>query len=236
MCLKLLGGLRVARTFAMDALAETQLAATLDAPTCALCSRTHPEGAPGRTEGSRFQCRQCLSLQTMLYRNVGSGALRDFSTPERQQFYAKCHEECPGQGYEWKTVRSVLVSRMVTRQLTEAGVGVETESLPLSVWLSRGWEESVVRSCPCHKEQELGGTEVFAVPIRKDWWRETHSRMAEKVLELERAVKRGKDQTSLAGACELEVGAAPEGVSKGGSKGGAKKGEAEDRQDEPEDG
>ena len=33
LCLKLLGGLHVARTFAMGTLAETQLAATLDAPT-----------------------------------------------------------------------------------------------------------------------------------------------------------------------------------------------------------
>ena len=36
------------------------------------------------------------------------------------------------QGHDWKTVRSVR--RMVTRELTEADLGVEKASLPTSVW------------------------------------------------------------------------------------------------------
>ena len=58
-----------------------------------------------------------MVVLSRFYRNVGAGALKDFTQPERQQFYAKCQEESPGQGYEWRTVKSVLISRMVTRQL-----------------------------------------------------------------------------------------------------------------------
>ena len=45
------------------------------ARTCKLCRRTLPAGASGRTKGKTWQCRTCLSLKTMLYRNLGSGTV-----------------------------------------------------------------------------------------------------------------------------------------------------------------
>ena len=177
---------------------------------CTLCQRALPADTAGRSDArtGRFQCRGCQTLQTMLYRHVGPGALRDFDNKERQDFFTKCHTDCPAHGYEWQTVRSCLVSRMVTRHLCEQGQQAQTEALPLSVWLSRGWEEHVIRSCPSHCEESLCGTEVFSVPVRMEYWRDVHSRMSSG-----RAVqqKRGKAAAGDTpnGSVELEVGEAP---------------------------
>ena len=197
-------------------------------PTCVLCGRTLEEGAPGRTEGARFKCRACLTLETLLYRNLGRGSWQGFTMAERQGFFAKCRadQDDLGKGHSWQTVRSVLVTRLSHQHLREQSQEVQTESLPLSVWLSRGWPEELVKSCPTHKEPMFGDTELYTVPTRMERIREVQTQAEEKVCEMERAVRKRKaDKAGLGGEPEvdLEVAAGPGlPAASAGGKGGGK--------------
>ena len=116
-------------------------AARVPPKVCSLRRRALPAKTKGRVKGKSFACRHCLTLQTLLYRNVGPGVLQRLSSLEKQRFYARSVEKAPDSRYAWQTVRSGLVSRMVAAKLEEKEYKVQAEELPLKVWLQRGWEE-----------------------------------------------------------------------------------------------
>ncbi|CAJ1345312.1 unnamed protein product, partial [Effrenium voratum] len=131
-----------------------------------ICKLEMPADAAGRHKVKTFTCRCCLSLQTTLYRDVGQTPVQGMSLEDRATFFQK-RKEAPIAGrYTWQTVRSNLLSRLVSQHITEQEHAVEAERLPLSVWLARGWERPAVESCPFEDHDKLG--RLYAVPIRKD--------------------------------------------------------------------
>ena len=106
----------------------------------------------------------------------------------------------------WKTVRAQLVAMVTTRHITTASTSVETEELPLSVWITRGWEKEVIENCPREYSDELK-THLYKVPTKKSLWQETHQRINERILRQEReAVKiKGKKGKGAASDAELDL-------------------------------
>ena len=62
--------------------------------TCKLCRRDLPE-EPGRLKGKTFQCRPCLTLQSLLYRNVGAGTLDKWTQDQKKDFFRKAGATAP---------------------------------------------------------------------------------------------------------------------------------------------
>ena len=158
--------------------------------TCKLCRRTLPAGASGRTKGKTWQCRTCLSLKTMLYRNLGSGALDEWTVSEKESFFKKAASTCPGGQYDWSTVRTCVVQTQTKSRVEEKGSSVVAEALPMGVWLKRGYEQAAVEAfedtiCP-----HLG--QLYAVPVRSDVWREVRSQVDQEVLQREKDVCKAK--------------------------------------------
>ena len=194
---------------------------------CQLCRRALPENAPGRLKQKTFSCRSCLSLQTTLYRHVGPAPLSDFSVDDKAKFYAKCNEAPVSERYQWKTLRSVLITRMISKRICEQEQKVTSKALPLSVWVKQGWEETAVLACPSEEDPVLGL--LYTVPVKVDTIREVHQKIEERISELERAMaekktdKKRKAQEEQEPEQELEVGSEPTVVVQGGRKGVAKK-------------
>ena len=159
---------------------------------CQLCRRVCSPDEPGRAKVATFSCRTCLTLQTCLYRNVGPASMKDFSMEERRDFYVKCGESPLDSRYKWTTIRSVLLTKMISRHMTETAIEVTAESLPLKVWTTRGWDEEAVKACPSTEDTKLGT--LYAVPTRKDVWREVHQKMEERISELEKELEAKKQK------------------------------------------
>ena len=125
---------------------------------------------------------------------------------QKREFFAKsCEEQLQG-GYCCKTLRSVLLNRLVSEKVEEREVAVHSEELPLGVWQQRGWEKTAVESCPFRDDQKLG--RLYSVPVRMDTLREVHRHLEEQVAELERLLAKDKKRKAeeVAEQLELEVG------------------------------
>jgi hypothetical protein len=116
----------------------------------------------------------------------------DGLTPtDKQQFFQKKPEE--GERLSWTTIRSNLIERLTTRKVTETQQTVSLESLPLGVWLQRGWDKEVVEASENYYDEHLK-TQIYTVPVRTVLWREIRTQVEEQVLELEKAAKDSKDK------------------------------------------
>ena len=154
---------------------------------CCQCLR---EGLQdGRQHGkNKWHCTACNTLSQLLRRHLGSNDLEGFDHAERADFFRATHENASSQGrYGWKCVRSSLVKSMTEKKITEEERRVSAEELPLSVWISRGFEKSVVLACPAKEDPVLG--QVYAVPIRAQINREIHQQVEEELLLKEMAAQ-----------------------------------------------
>ena len=130
--------------------------------------REFEKTAPGRVRGKQFSCRHCLTLQTMLYRNLGPVSQQQWSEGARKSFFKKAGEKDLA-GHGWPVVRSLLVEILTIEHIDSKGSKVEAKSLPLKVWMAKGWEESVVTQYPAEKCEKRG--QLYAVPVRSDVWK-----------------------------------------------------------------
>ena len=71
----------------------------------------------------------------------------------------------------------------------------------MSVWLSRGWKEEVVKKQKQRESEEYGET-VYQVAIKADTWEEVHARVTESVLRQERNASKKKNNRD---AADLDV-------------------------------
>ena len=62
--------------------------------TCKLCRRDLPE-EPGRLKGKTFQRRPRLTVQSVLYRNVGAGTLDKWTQDQKKDFFRKAGATAP---------------------------------------------------------------------------------------------------------------------------------------------
>ena len=124
----------------------------------------------GRQHGTTFRCSQCLSVERTLRRHLGSSSdLQEFSPEEATDFLKLkrlVESKLPGRNLRWQTIRASLIKKLTETKITSHERSVETEDLPLSVLLQRGWHEHVVRRFPSFDSEEYG-CELFQVPVKK---------------------------------------------------------------------
>ena len=136
---------------------------------CVLCGLLYPATGHGRVHGQRFTCLTCAAADHQLRRGLGTKCdLQTLEPEEQRKFFQRLHKEKAAQGgaaLPWVTVRAQLVTTLTTKQVTSNESKVKTESLPLSVWLQRGWEARIVEACPCEKDEALG-VDLYRVPVK----------------------------------------------------------------------
>ena len=101
----------------------------------------------------------------------------------------------------WKTVRAVLITCAVERNVTRACALQTGEFLPLSVWESRGWMEK--QESEWCEDLQLW---TYKVPIKTLTWEQVHERIEESFMRHEREA-----QKKRGAAKELDVPVAAEG-------------------------
>ena len=63
--------------------------------TCKLRRRDLPKDTPGRLKGKTFQRRPRLTVQSLLYRNVGAGTLDKWTQDQKKDFFRKAGATAP---------------------------------------------------------------------------------------------------------------------------------------------
>ena len=123
---------------------------------CKLCTRQLPEGSPGRVFGKQWCCRHCLSLESLLYRNLGSVEQQGWTTQGRADFFKKSVETMSTGRYSWETVRTLVVEVQTEERVREQINKVRAKALPLNVWVAKGYEEAAVKKFPSEECPNLG--------------------------------------------------------------------------------
>lgn len=77
-----------------------------------------------------------------------------------------------------------MVTSLTERAIMAYRGEVESTELPLSVYVSQGWPEEVVKKCEKVWSDDYG-VWCYKVPIRKQTWSQTYERMQSKVLQQE---------------------------------------------------
>ena len=98
--------------------------------------------------------------------------LQNLSVEEQHSFFQKLAVEkanAKDSRIDWKTVRACLVTSLTTRQMTENATAVDTQFLPLDVWLKQGWPEQTVRNCPKEWNEQYG-CDTYQVPVKSMTW------------------------------------------------------------------
>ena len=126
----------------MAALQETPSAKQVH---CRLCGLVY-NGQAGRLQGSSFVCTPCGNVDKSIRRNLGDrDGLPPWSCEDQQHFFRQMQAEKQGKNLPWKTIKAAFVTSLTTSVVNSFTAMVEAEELPLSVWLQRGWEESLVK-------------------------------------------------------------------------------------------
>ena len=164
---------------------------------CDQCFRRFDSVAKGRVSGKQtWTCRHCLTLQTMLYRNLGTEKEIGWGPQARAAFFKQAAELDTGNSrYTWETVRSVLIEVKTKRHMEERSTKVFSEALPKSVWLQRGYLAEDVEKHPSEQDEKFGV--LYSLPVKSHTWADTHQWITEEILQKERkakAKKGGKQQ------------------------------------------
>ena len=161
---------------------------------CRLCGLSHSQ-EQGRLQGQEFfVCTQCATMDRSLRRHLGDReGLPDWSVSDQQAFFRQMKQtkESSAKNMPWKTVRAALVTSLTTSVINTFSATVETEELPLSVWLQRGWDEELVK-----KQKQVFSEEydswVYCVPVRKLTWARTFQQVEQQVLTKEKELQKKK--------------------------------------------
>lgn len=156
---------------------------------CKLCKRNLPAGSPGRLRGKNWTCRHCLSMESMLYRHLGSADEQGWSTESRADFFRKTASLQTGQ-FNWETVRTIVVQTQSVQRIKEQGNKVSAKALPLGVWLTKGWAKEHVEQFPAEKDPLLG--QLYAVPVKETTMKELRRLVEEEIEKKEQAAKKMK--------------------------------------------
>ena len=144
----------------------------------------------------------------LVYRNLGAGALEEFTPKQKQDFFARSKEKAQGGRYKWPCARAMLVSKHIERTLTSNEDKVTTASKPQSVWEKEGYSAETLANCPRWTCPLLG--EVINIPLHENVLREIQESVLEKIMEKERALRDAKVHKAKAKAVAAGLGAEPE--------------------------
>ena len=157
--------------------------------TCRLCSRTLPPNAAGRLKGKAFSCRHCLTMQTMLYRNLGPAEKQGWSVEATDTYFRKAAELETG-NYTWPTVRTLVIESQVSRHVKEQKNKVRSKSLPLDVWVKKGYSAEHVKKFPAEDDPIMGA--MYSVPVKEVSIGEIRTLITEQVQQKEREAQENR--------------------------------------------
>ena len=171
-----------------------RLMAALAEHMCRFCALHYPE-AEGRLHGNSFECKSCATSEKMLRRNLGSAACRKpFSPKESAAFFweiAKQKAAAPKGRLQWNTIRGTLVKQLTDQKVTSFKASVSGKSLPLNVWLQKGYRQEVVEGCPNYRCPDIKD-QVYQVPVKEVKWSEEHSKIEAQILQHEQEAAKKK--------------------------------------------
>lgn len=163
---------------------------------CWLCGLTNFCEKDGRLHGKKFTCAVCASAHLTMRRNCEGlpVELESFTSEEVHEFYRGLKAKKQTQGdLSWVTIKADLIHSVCTKHVSSSRESLIGEWLPLSVWVSRGWEESVVKKQD-KKFTDAYGCDCYQVPISVESWDEVHERVTQSLLRQEQngSKKKGK--------------------------------------------
>ena len=180
-------------------MAEAPVPATL---VCKLCGLRYDPSA-GRIHGRTFKCTPCDSAERNVRRNLGEqNPLNEWENSECEAFFKRLHaakSKDPQGRLMWTTVRANMLTTICERAISKFSSICDVVALPLSVWLKKGWEESVIKQQPSEESEEYGCT-VYKLPIKKLRWKETYEKEEAKLLQKERECAQKKQAKGKKGA------------------------------------
>ena len=156
----------------------------------------------GRQHGPSFECVTCSSADRLMRRSLGDKSqLQKLSKEEQVEFFKKLHaeKEKGGGKLNWVTIRAQLITSLTTKQVTTSSTNVNTQFLPLSVYLKDGWPEEVVLRCPSEKS-ETYGCMTYQVPVKSQGWSVAHQEVKERILLQERQATAARGKKKAKGA------------------------------------
>ena len=115
-----------------------------------------------------FYCHGCNNTCCMLSRKMNWPPVEFTQLPDADQekfFQDAAKLQADGGRLSYGKLRGSLKGTFVTTTIRQSAAHVNTEDLPMSVWISRGWEESHIRRTCIKKDDAIHG-EVWAVPVR----------------------------------------------------------------------
>ena len=168
---------------------------------CKLCKRNLPAGSPGRLRGKSWTCRHCLSMESMLFRHLGSSDQQGWSTEARADFFRKTASLQTGQ-FNWETVRTMIIQSQSVQRIKEQQNKVSAKALPLGVWLTKGWTKEHVEQFPAETDPILG--QLYAVPVKETTMKEIRRLVEEEIERKEQAAKKMKSSRKRVGEDEQE--------------------------------
>ena len=155
---------------------------------CKLCRRCLPVGSNGRLHGKHWTCRHCLNLETLLHRHLGPANEQGWSVESKADFFKKAATEDLKTGsHTWETVRTWVIETQTVRETKEQENKVKSKSLPLSVWLQKGYVKEDVLKYPVEDDPHLGP--LYSVPVKSCTLREVKGRVTEEIFNRERAAR-----------------------------------------------
>ena len=182
------------------------MAAVAEKLECQLCHYQY-DLSEGRQHGKRFHCLTCSSAERTVRRNLEASPMSEWSVEETQGFYRKLHEQKsadPTGRLQWKTVRATVISTLTERAMSRYEGQCLVESLPLSVWVSQGWDEKLVLSQPSEYSEEYQ-CQVYKVPVRRQKWTEVREREEKRILEREQEISQRRGKKDAQGEPDLDV-------------------------------
>lgn len=179
---------------------------TLKAPTCRKClmpCTLENLVNKGKGEGRvNAVCKGCNSATTMLSRNLGKWPIPAFSglSPEQQVgFWKQCQNIIQKQGrLDYGSIRACLTISLQERQIEIAKANFTSEYLPLSVWVTRGFDEARVRNGIKETHPILG--ETFAIPLKTASKEHVREKVEEMITTFEAQVRKRKSKEVSADA------------------------------------
>ena len=183
---------------------DTQSTEAVEQQKCWLCAQVF-ETSEGRVHGRKFVCGVCGNAHRAMRRNLDGmpEELSTFSKEEQATFFRSLHakKSAGPAGITWQTIKAQLIHCTVEKHTSSCKETLTGEWLPMSVWLSRGWKEEVVKKQKQRESEEYGET-VYQVAIKADTWEEVHARVTESVLRQERNASKKKNNRD---AADLDV-------------------------------
>ena len=125
-------------------------------------------------------------METMLYRYLGSSEKQGWSLDAKADFFRKAAalDEPQAGNFTWQTVKTLVIETQATRLVKEQSNEVVAESLPLGVWVTRGWDAEHVKQFPAEQDDKLG--QLYAVPIKSTTMKDARQLIEEQLNKKEK--------------------------------------------------